>query len=193
MKRDIEQMYPQNGRILKEDSLTINRADYAVAQRQASIEQASRDGTLSRGWFQGQVAGNSTAYFVLLPPPGLVVYGETREITLLAGEIQATYLVGGTLGAPVGSPLPAFNFDAVAGPAPQSVLQQYATVTGAVANSPEATITAPTTGPRTIPSSQTTAGAHVRISNEQFAAFEIVNPTGDPEDVTLFLTWQELP
>lgn len=192
VNRNINEMYPQSGRVLKENSESINRADYEVARRESELVAASRDGTLYRGWFQGTVPAGATQYFVLLPPPGLRVYGETRAITLLAGSIHAQFLVGGTLGNPVGSPLPSYNFETVDGPAPQSIFQQYDAVTGAEVHSPDTLITAPTTGPIRQPSSQTAAGAHVRISDTRFAVFMLRNDTEADEQATLFITWQEL-
>lgn len=111
--------------------------NFEVSARLADPVQASRDGTLFRGWVQDTIPNAAEWWYVLLPPAtGWDVWGKSRIVTVEADEIRIEFSKGGTLGNPVGDPLPTQNFDSTNGPDPQSVFQRYDSVTGGTIESP---------------------------------------------------------
>ena len=193
MYRDVENMYPRNGRTVKENGQAINLADFAQETRESDVTQMSRDGTLFRGWFQGTLPSSATWYFALVPPPGIIVFGVSRIVTIESGEVTAQFWSGGTLGAPTADVTILRNFKISGGTPPVSTFKRYASYTGGQVHSPESLITAPTTGPQRIPSIQTEEGAQVRLDSNNIGVFRISNQKAADTVLTLYLTWQELP
>lgn len=190
---DINLMQPQSGQTLRDDNSRINRADYEVARRSASLEQQSRDGTLFRSFFQGVLPAATTYYFILDIPVGTVLYGIARNLTIEAGSMRAAFFNGGAF-TDVDAVYPAFNFDnRDTALAPQCQLKRVSGVSGLQQQTPNTLITAPTTGPIRQPSTQTAVGAQVVHNSNNLPFFSLQNDTGADEPVTLYLFWQELP
>lgn len=189
----IDDMYPQNGRTKREDDSVINRADYDVARRLASLEQQSRDGTLFRSFFQGSIPAATLWHFVLDIPADVKLYGIARFLSIEAGDLRGAFFNGTGFGT-VDANYQAFNFDNTAGAAAaQCQLKRVSDPVGLVQQSPNSLITAPTTGPQRRPSTQTQVGAQVVHDANNLPFFTLQNDTGAAEDVTLYLFWQELP
>lgn len=159
--------------------------------RRASVEQTSRDGNLFRAFFQDSVPADTTYFFTLDIPKGIVVVGFSRFIEVEEGSIRARFGVGTGFGASQAS-YTSHNFNVISGRESDAVMRRVTDPVGLEYHSPNRLIAAPTTGPIRLPSNQTDAGAQVTLDSNNLPFFTITNLSAtEPRDCTLFLVWQE--
>lgn len=160
--------------------------------RKASVQQASRDGSLFRAFFQGPVPASTTYYFTLDIPSGFFVIGFSRFVEVEEGNIRASFGVGPSFPS-IDATYVSYNFSVVNGRSAKAVMRRVQPPVGIEYHGPNRLLSAPTTGPQRIPSSQTDIGAQVTLDSGHLPFFTITNLSAtDARECTLFLAWQEI-
>lgn len=191
MSTDIDKLQPGSGRYLKEGGGWENFGDW---MRQGVLScpcRASLDSRMFRTFWQGSVPNGTTYYFGFDIPADVTLVGVARYDTVIEGELDVTFGVATGLGA-VQETLSGYNFDEVAGAAPQAVFKRYDGVTGFSARTPATRLYSPSRGPQRFPATQTESDVRPKYDNGAIPVLQFQNSSGSPVDLHTYLLWLEL-